>query len=174
MNYEFRTGFARTPYYVWTKSTINLSFIISENDFSRLVVHTLHNGETLDTDALLAQRVAAVLIAFLNNGAAADKFGAALLHEFNQSPERIADSEEVIHNQHPVALAEEALAYHYIIGRAVGEGFDGGGIHIARDILRLGFLSKNKRAFKFLSYNGTNRNTARLNRQNFVNALIFI
>ena len=81
-------------------------------------------------DAHAAEFVATVLEGFLDEEAHAHEFGTGLLHEVENTLGRVAVGQEVIDEEHLVALLQIVAAHANVVGALLCEGEDGGLEHV--------------------------------------------
>lgn len=116
-----------------------------------MLVHTLHDCERTDLDALRTQRVAAALKTFLDGDCATDKVSARLIDEGNESFERFAVRKEVVDYENSVLGTEILFFDENGVGVAVGVAHNLRSVTIVGDVCGFGFLAKSTGAWKCLA-----------------------
>ena len=95
------------------------------------------------------------------------ELGSGLAHEVDDAEGRVAVGQEVVDEQHPVALAEVVSADADVVVPVLGEGVDSGGEHVVHGA-RLLFLGEHDRQFHQVAGHDGRGDSARLDRENLV------
>ena len=119
--------------------------ILSKGDGALVRVHAFHNSQGLEVVALFAQGAAALLEALLHGDADALDDDLGVVADVDQTVQCVALGQEVVKDQHMLALLEEALGHDDGVLPLLGEGVDAGRVLVAVKVDGLGLLGEDHR-----------------------------
>ena len=117
----------------------------AEGDGPRLVVHGVDDGQRLQLDATGADDLAPGLEALLDGDADALDDGPRLFAQLDKTVQGAAVGQEVIDQEHVLALMQELLGHDNVEVLLLGEGVNGGAVLLAVEVDGLILLGKHHR-----------------------------
>ena len=117
----------------------------AEFDGTGFRIHRLHDCQGINVVSRCAQLIAAALETLLHRDADALDRRSGIMAQIDQALQSLAVGQEVIKQQHMVALVEIPLGHDDGEFLLLGEGVDGGGVLVAIEIDGLRLLGEHHR-----------------------------